>query len=282
LTHYLYVSANPINLVDPSGHYGELPQYSYTSYGWIDTSHIGAGSPRKLIQDVTYAARQGGNVVRVQSGIGATVDKFQFSIAFETTYWVEGQVREDQITGVALGILADWSNRFEIWQGTFSFIPRVNRSSFAIEDLPSNFLGFYKELTGKSNREIVMEDLGGCITPPDSEPPDRWNWEFDDAKNYSMQPKVLNESGEWIYRQWPSHMQSLLDSVITEDEGLWRFLSMQDTFWSRTLGRFAPNSWAGEYAGEGTLGNYPGLLEQIGTGLGKYRTSLYPLALRVW
>jgi hypothetical protein len=282
LHKYVYVLNNPINLADPSGHNGELPQYSYTAYGWIDTSHIGAGNPRTLIQDVTKAAREGGGRVHVQARISAQVEKFDLGVWFESTYWVDGQVTEDQIQGVALGILIDWSNRFETWQGTFMVVPQLSKSSFAIEDLPSNFLGFYKEVSGKSNKDIVMEDLGGCITPPGSEPPDRWSWQLDDAKSFVMQPKALDESGQWVYRQWPTHMQSLLDSAITEEEGLWHHISMQDTFWSRNLGKLFPNRWAGEYAGEGTLGDLPGLWEQFGAGLGRYHTSLYPLLFHVW
>jgi RHS repeat-associated protein len=259
LHKYLYVANNPLRYTDPSGHCppgtpcldvgkggGEEPfsQYMYTRYGWIDFSHVGVGSPSGLIQSVAAKSAVGGGELTYRSGICGEWNGISLYLQFEATYRVEGELLGDQIVPVALGIFEDFSDRFESWQATFWPLPRLVKSSFAIEDYPSNFVGFYMAATGQvSELDFVFRTLGGGVTPPGSEPPDDfWGCRgSSNLKNDSFQPKVLDDRGNWVHTQWPGAMQRMVDSMITDESGLWSYVShtqrglMPDWFNARTV-----------------------------------------------
>jgi hypothetical protein len=249
LNRYVYCLNDPVNCVDPSGLQGgpafefgtgggeDLPpgQYYYTAYGWIDRSHVGTGQPGEVIQQVRTRAEQGGGYVTIKAPISVKV----FAVWFQGTYWVEGSVSEEQVVPVALGMFYDWSSRFEMWQGEvgeFWTLRPLLGSRFAIEDLPSNFLGFYSAVTGKSKTIIVLDDLGGCVDAPATEPPDSWG-PWGDRKNFEFLPKVQDEKGAWVHVPWPDDIQQLLDSMATEESGLWRFVSTQEALQLGPFGR---------------------------------------------
>ncbi len=236
---YRYVLNRPTNLADPSG---KADWYYSTPYGWFDPSHIRTGNPQKIIGDVRKAVERGGDYVRVRQPLGYFPSVFYY----EATYWVEETVCEEQVEAVALGIYVDWSVRFELWEGSFPVVGA--NTSFAIEDLPSHYLGFYAVATEIPEEKIMEQHFGGFTKVTDTEPP-RSRMVFEDRKNVLFQPKIQDEAGNWVYTRWPDEMQRMLDNLVPGDSGLWHFHSERDGFWYQ-VGKLVPDNWlTTEYSG---------------------------------
>jgi RHS repeat-associated protein len=213
LNRYTYGLSNPIKYRDPSGHdvdcaIGEsgcrqqvakekgtytLPsgQYLYTQqYGWFDRNHIGAASPKDVIDQVRYSILHGGSEVNVRDG---TKGGFRF----RSTYQVVGKdgATEEYINGVALGIYTDFEVRFEFWEGLIApFTPYT--TMYAIEDLPSDYLGFAmaaKDLT-LEQAFAHLEPDSSKVTGTNTDPPRSWD---NSQKNYWISPKVNGVNVSW-------------------------------------------------------------------------------------
>lgn len=129
----------------------ETRYYYSDTYGWFDVTHFSTGNPAQLIADLELAVQDGGGVLKISQGVRDGVT------GYTAYYMISGNVAAEEIVGVALGIYMDWSIRFEGWQGE---IPRSlvgPFTSYSIEDLPSQYLGFFA-----AAKNLEMEQLFAC------------------------------------------------------------------------------------------------------------------------
>lgn len=181
-------------------------RYLYTeSYGWFDTSHFAAGHPAQVLADVEMAAQNGGGIIAISQAVrdGLT--------GYSAYYLVSGDVRSEDVAGVALGIYMDWSIRFEAWQGRAPRNLVGPFTPFSIEDLPTQYVGFVDATTGLK-LEAIFTCYLGAVQAADSPPHLRQAEPLPDEvivlprvvrlTNEEFQPLVLMEEG-WQNVPWP-------------------------------------------------------------------------------
>ena len=130
---------------------------------------------------------------------------------FVVNYSVSEKVTKDQITGVLYGIYTDFEYAYEEHQGKRpDFF-----SSFTAEDLPSDHLGFWAAMNGKSLDEIpnILESLGKVSTTSGTS---LVSDSFGIVHNYKflpMTPQTVNRSArggtaiQMINIPWPLWLQ---------------------------------------------------------------------------
>jgi hypothetical protein len=173
---YSHTSNNPLKYIDPSGHFPIIPfliaaavlmtvagcapppatppvvdpyatdtKYYYSEqYGWFDRNHF---SDHGVIGKVGNAVDQGGGKIVLDES--QTLD-----LKLEKSYWVSGNITEDQIPGVSEAIFMDFQSGWEAWQGENGEFT----SSYAVDDLPSNTLAFIAEWKG-TTPEALLDEL---------------------------------------------------------------------------------------------------------------------------
>jgi RHS repeat-associated protein len=240
---YTYTYNNPVKYNDPSGHYtchyiegecspaagSDVPYsdryYFSSTYGWFDSSHFNTGQPAEIIQGVREAVANGGGMVIIDQDLGPST--------YMGEYWVSGDVSGKELLGVAYGIYEHWSIGFEEWQDRayLGLLDAWSASSFAIEDLPSNRLGFFMNAAGLT-REETLSLLGG-VTATDSVP----HFIFpENGMDLGVPPYAPNNRIERIYNKEftplvPSGNQlqrvpfpePLTITPISAESGLWEF-----------------------------------------------------------
>lgn len=213
----------------------DLPPTQYLvsdTYGWFDRSHFNTGQPEQVLRDVATAVASGGGVITIKQGVRNDI------AGYTADYYVSGHLAENEITPAALGIYLDWSIRFETWQtqppqGLFGPL-----SPFAVEDLPSQYIGFFARANNLS-----LEQLFACYLGPvrgsDQGPPDFIsitdfpNSNQDQLKllgierlqNKSFMPLTETPDG-WQQVSWP---ESLLMTSLPSSSLSWGFLA--DATW---------------------------------------------------
>lgn len=125
------------------------------------------------------------------------------------TYQISSDAKPEDTLGIAFGIYMDWGHRFEEWEGS-SVLGLLSDSSFAIEDLPSHYLGFFMAATGLS-RAQAFALLGGVEGT--KEEPTR------DIENHTYNPWVDDKSVPW-----PTLMTSLMPTPIESGANTWEFV----------------------------------------------------------
>ena len=121
--------------------------------------------------------------------------------------------------GISLGIYMDWSRRFELWEASV-FVFGTN-TSYAIEDLPSHYIGFFSKARGLSHAE-AFANLGG-VEGTNQEPPRLLDWPlgtWETTKNVEFTPRVQDGEGNWHNVPWPDAMTI---TPIGSESGLWSF-----------------------------------------------------------
>ncbi|MCO6449756.1 MAG: hypothetical protein J5I90_03095 [Caldilineales bacterium] len=194
-------------------------------YGWFDASHFRAGDPKQLIRSVELAAGKAGRFIVVDQELhnGLT--------SYEAYYWVSGNFEPERATNVALGIYLDWTRRFETWQGKPPRVLLAPLTSFAIEDLPSHYVGFVAAARELSPLQVLFCYLGG-VDAIDEEPPHFvLTNEHDIAslkrlENRLFTPVIKTEKG-WRRVPWPEEMK--LD-VVGPGPHTWRFVGEQTLY----------------------------------------------------
>jgi hypothetical protein len=198
-------------LQQPGG--GEYESHAYiqtANGGYIDTNHFkGAVDQTNNIID---QLQRGETTVRV-------FQEARAGIGYEATYTINKPLNPDQILGVALGIFQDYSTKTEEWQGGTDLL---TGSSFAMEDLPTDYLGFYSAAT-KTPLSQIVEALGGG-TPTDSAPLHarvEAGLVFGDpeTKNHEFTPRIQTPHG-YENVPWPSSLQL---EATPSNSGLWTF-----------------------------------------------------------
>jgi hypothetical protein len=241
LNRYSYSYNNPVKYRDPTGHMAACgittgdceapvrPQYAFSEdFGWFDMSHMHPEAARALIEEVFSAiGTEGIQISRSRPLVHPALMRFQVS------YWVSGDISGDQVVGVALGIYMDLERRWENWQGEVL----MGNSSFAIEDLPSDYLGFYAGAHNMSS-EYALQQLGP-MSWSDTGPPDPnlimpmilpmpWEVRMVENLNTEFQPKVEVDAGVFANIPWPEEMQM---SPISADSGLWQYQGGTSSGW---------------------------------------------------
>jgi hypothetical protein len=214
-----------------------IRQYRYLHtehYGWFDLGH--AHPKNRLYNNIMAKAGTGGEV---EVG-GTVVDPFKFY-----AYYQIEKLDNDQIEGVALGIFQDFSHREERWQGEFP-LGFGSGTSFAIEDFPSNYIGFLAafrnqgEATKYDSAKLILDYLGPAEwtneSPPHSDnlpdyifecmSPSECNEAIDrylrDVKNYAFTPRIEIAPGNYANIAWPC--DELVIQPIPSGPDTWHFL----------------------------------------------------------
>jgi hypothetical protein len=234
LNRFSYVGNNPVKFRDPRGHVrcvdGEcnlvdnpitgdldwrgsvwsLPNTRYYSsevYGSFDKSHLNTSSPARIIADVRQAIDDGGRAVDISQRVSAAKGKVWFR--YVGTYQISSDAKPEDALGIAFGMYKDWGHRFEEWEGSLA-LGFGNDTSFAIEDLPSHYIGFFMAATGLT-REQTFAILGGVEGT--NEEPTR------DIKNHTYNPWVGDKSVPW-----PALVTSLMPIPIESGANAWQFV----------------------------------------------------------
>lgn len=226
-----------------------LPDAHYLfseTYGWLDTTHFNTGRPAQVLADVRAAVAAGGGVVTIRQGIHDDITGYTGS------YAISGDLDLAGATTAAMGIYLDWSVRFEGWQAGPPQGLLGPTSPFAVEDLPSQYLGFMAAAYNVPVARLVACYIGP-VTGSDDGPPDivPYNSVGHDGvllaagtygpfptepfaegwtglsrlDNPTFQPLVPSSTG-WHHVDWPPE---LVLEPLPAGPGTWRYLS--DTTW---------------------------------------------------
>jgi hypothetical protein len=207
-------------------------RYLYNErYGWFDTTHFDAGNPAKVIADVEAAVSSGGGIISISQSVRGGIT------GYTGHYLVSGDVAPEQINGVSLGIYMDWSIRFEAWQGR---LPRGlvgPFTSFAIEDLPTQYIGFIEDATGLQ-RSVLFACFLGEVKAAEA-PPHLWPVtephtvsngpvlpRIKRLTNETFQPMILTQN-DWETVSWP---EPLRRNPIPSNYSTWLF-EMEETWY---------------------------------------------------
>jgi hypothetical protein len=204
-------------LIDISGRY----LYS-EKYGWFDNQHFRSGNPEQVIEDVRAAAKHGGGVVSLRQSVREGLT------GYTGHYLIAGNLNEGEVLGVALGIYMDWSYRFEAWQGQLPRSLVGPLTAFAIEDLPTHYVGFFAAASGLDVAEVFACYLGEVevtdTTPPhflvaDASEPGALDVPVKRLTNEKFSPMVETDEG-WQNVPWPPGLRL---APIDSATGLWAF-----------------------------------------------------------
>lgn len=242
-TSHLYVQNDPTVKVEiPCSWYMGIKQavdhslpdthYLYSEqYGWFDTTHFATGKPNKVLADVRNAVQRGGGVITIRQRVGSNVT------GYIAHYDISPNVTNEQIYPVALGIYLDWSIRFEAWQAELPHSLFGPLTSFALEDLPSQYVGFYA-----SSHNIPIEQVFACYLGPvqgSEEGPPHFDVQFagDEAadilpnvvrlQNKRFTPLIETEDG-WRPTKWPKDIQL---TPANSSPQTWRFVDEKTWYW---------------------------------------------------
>ncbi len=187
-------------------------RYFYSdTYGWFDETHFDAGNPAQVIADVEAAATAGGGIISISQSVRDGIT------GYTAQYLISGDVQPSQVMDVALGIYMDWSIRFEEWQGSLPRNLVGPFTPFAIEDLPTQYIGFMEDAT-QLRREVIFTCYLGPVETAET-PPHLWVStepgtpadgpelpEIERLTNKSFNPLVLTEDG-WEHVAWPPELR---------------------------------------------------------------------------
>lgn len=203
-----------------------LPETQYLiseNYGWFDQSHFNTGRPAEIIAAVQTAIDGGADTFIIRQGVRNNVT------GYSAVYWVSSQAQQADVLSIALGIYYDWSIRFETWESQMPRWFAAPFSPFAVEDLPSHYLGFFAK-----SHQMTIEEVFACYLgpvtgsdegPPELVLPDDTVTTTDTGivrlENRSFTPMVETSNG-WQQVNWP---KSLRMNSVTSSFNTWRYLS---------------------------------------------------------
>jgi hypothetical protein len=203
--------------------------YLYSErYGWFDANHFDAGNPAKVIEDVRRAAASGAGIVSVEQ------DVRNRTTGYTAHYLVSGNVPPGEIVDIALAIYLDWSYRFEAWQGQPPRSLVGPLTAFAIEDLPSHYVGFFATAHDLSVAQLFACYLGS-VEGLEQGPPSFAFFEnvgqadslllapvMQQLVNREFRPLVYSTEAGWHHVSWPPAMQMVPSQASSQ---YWQFES---------------------------------------------------------
>lgn len=203
----------PEVLFDPSTAVSLPPgRYLYSeTFGWFDAQHFRTGDPGQVIQDVAEAIAADGGFISIDQGVRDDLT------GYWAQYWISGELTEEDVLPTALGVYLDWSIRFEAWQGKPPRSIVGPMTPFSIEDLPSQYLGFFAAAYGLECAEVFACFIGP-VEGSDETPPHLvffdHRTDLDSPEvlgvrrlvNTEFTPKVATEEA-WVNIPWPEPMQ---------------------------------------------------------------------------
>jgi len=231
---YLYVLANPVNLVDPTGFDPNENgiregRYSYScNCGWIDWGHASPPTAKRILRRVYVGIEDIPFVSSNYKVIRANIPQLGGGISRYIVVRRHMSLQEKK--EVALGIFMELTEQFEAYQGSafFGLEERIFHSSFAEEDLPSNLIGFYVAVdlvnpNGRKDVEINSEQLKAKVRPichaADNDEDDIrwsldvWNEGYCCEKNRTWRPRLVRScvinSRCVPPRGWPAQYSSI-------------------------------------------------------------------------
>ena len=162
-----------------------------------------------MIDDLQAVVIENGGVITVTQGVrdGLT--------GYTASYLVSGDVAAEDVVGVALGIYMDWSIRFEGWQAEAPRSLAGPFTPFSIEDLPTQYLGFFAATSNLKLADLFVCYLGhveAAEGPPHIQVVDEQTDEMLDLPeverltNEGFQPMVTTEVG-WQLVSWPVQLR---------------------------------------------------------------------------
>lgn len=209
-------------------------RYLYNpTYGWFDVSHFQTGQPARLLDAVRAAVAAGGGEVQVEQDVrdGLT--------GYTAVYRISPLARPAEAEAIALGIYTHWSIRFEQWQAE---LPRGlfgPLTPFAIEDLPSQYVGFFaaaRDLTVSQVFTCYLGQVYATEGPPphftlgatEPAPAEEEGLALNVLRNTELRPYV-ERAGRWEHRDWPPEMRlPLLGASLST----WHFVG-EETWYFR-------------------------------------------------
>lgn len=203
----------PTSIRPPNTYSLSDSRYFYSEqYGWFDRAHLNFANPAAVLQAVKL--NRSGGTFFVNDGVGTGASAFLFRAEYE----ILKPLTDEQINGVTLGILQDFSIEFEHAQ--LSTLPIAGQGAistwFANEDLPSNQVGFIAAIQGVSVEEILFDKLGA--KPSAGEPPHSGNYP-DPSRNFEFRPLLPTGDGNYQHVDFPNECQL---QPIDSSSGLWR------------------------------------------------------------
>lgn len=197
-------------------------------YGWFDTTHFATGQPGKVLKDVETAVKSGGGVITIRQGVRDNVT------GYTAAYQISGHLHPQDVVSAALGIYLDWSVRFESWEAGLPRGVVAPFTPFAVEDLPSQYLGFVAQAKKMSLETLFACHLGSVVVLEEGPPDLLVVTETATAgdlvairrlQNKTFTPIVPTSSG-WQRVNWPKPLQL---RAISSSPTTWKFLS--ETTW---------------------------------------------------
>ena len=130
------------------------------------------------------------------------------------------KLTEEELIAVALGIWLDYQHRYETFQGEMYLGLPGLATSFAPEDLPTDYLSFVSAAEDMPLNTIISH-LGG-MEGRNHKPMDFYLFQ-----NESYQPMVIVHDSFGLpirskHKNWPNELAL---TSITSDSGLWHFVS---------------------------------------------------------
>ena len=231
---YQYVRNNPMNMIDPSGSlpfgalteqvahhtvpkdYGSLKnnlmqyRYAMSNYGLLDVSaHVNAKFAENTIDSVfnAYSAgKNSGKMKTFQISMGSSSSeslRYSMQVKLDDSLLSEGSSRE-QLLSIAFGMFTSLSEGFEDAQGEHAITSGHRGSSYANEDMRSNYLSFFISANDLDSFE-VLEKLG-------ARPIDEINSPIGEKAFSIFKGLFMSKSHEW-----PTNFPSWVNDNMPEE-----------------------------------------------------------------
>jgi len=192
---YAFVGSSTPNRVDRLGLLGNRiggnpEEYYSCTCGWIDISHVGSSRTPSMYDEIidgmnAYEANQAQDTFALD--VGGQRSWFQ-EVRYTLNY--TPPLPPDERTRLALDIFFDFHLTWEQFQGAFGNFNSLHRSSFSVEDLPSDFIGFMDE----ADPSLGLLDLCNENRLSASESQYMYRWGTGPRQNYELSPKLWSVS----------------------------------------------------------------------------------------
>lgn len=212
LNLYGFVGNDPIGHFDKKGLFkwqeiGTRVLYS-CNCGWLDFNHVQSGGLYQRIDKALsdYEANRSNNEFKLSQGNGSGIDSSLWSVTYRLTY--SGSLAGKSRLELECGIFMHFQKSFEGHQGTIMGGGWMSGSSYSVEDLPSDFLGFMQAAGVVSDVKALCPTLSGADSlrmywygqgakKNDSHVPKLWQYTGEGGPLGSDPARITNPPGQW-------------------------------------------------------------------------------------